>query len=265
MHPGNIFVDATDPEQPRYIALDCAIIGTLTERDQEYLARNLMAFFNRDYRQVARLHLESGWIPPHSDAVAFEKVIREVCDPIFAKPLNEISFSHFLLQLFETARAFDMEVQPQLVLLQKTLLYIEGLGRQLYPQLDLWKTAKPFMENWMEERMGPMATVRAIADRAPELLQQLPKLPELMLNASSQLMRLEASVAYQQTNLNQIADTLKTLNRGSRLRRWTGVLCLGTAILVLWTPMTSALSTSGTPVAVGLLAAVAGLVLLLRL
>ena len=158
MHPGNIFVDVQDPRNPRYIALDCAIIGQLAERDQDYLARNLLAFFNRDYRQVARLHLESGWVPQQTDEAEFERVIREVCDPIFAKPLNEISFGHFLVTLFRTAADFQMEIQPQLVLLQKTLLYIEGVGRELYPELDLWETAKPFMQKWMAERTGPLAT-----------------------------------------------------------------------------------------------------------
>ena len=131
MHPGNIFVDIEDPDDPSYIAIDCAIIGQLSREDQDYLAKNLLAFFNRDYGQVARLHLESGWIPEGTDPDAFERVIQEVCEPIFAKPLNEISFGHFLVQLFQAAREFNMEVQPQLVLLQKTLLYIEGLGREI--------------------------------------------------------------------------------------------------------------------------------------
>ncbi|MGI9328855.1 MAG: 2-polyprenylphenol 6-hydroxylase, partial [Pseudomonadales bacterium] len=155
MHPGNIFVDVTDPNDPSYIAIDCAIIGSLTEEDQDYLARNLLAFFHQDYAAVARLHLESGWIPPETDPAEFETVIRELCEPIFAKPLAEISFGEFLVDLFNTASDFRMEVQPQLVLLQKTLLYIEGLGRQLYPELDLWETAQPFMERWMEQRLSP--------------------------------------------------------------------------------------------------------------
>ena len=127
MHPGNIFVNISDPDNPTYIAVDCAIIGTLTLEDQDYLARNLLAFFNQDYAEVARLHLESGWVPETTDSKQFERVIREVCEPIFAKPLNEISFGQFLVKLFETASDFDMEIQPQLVLLQKTLLYVEGV------------------------------------------------------------------------------------------------------------------------------------------
>ena len=154
MHPGNILIDTTEPANPKYIALDCAIIGSLTLEDQRYLAQNLIAFFNRDYRGVVDLHLSSGWIPADTDADEFERVIREVCDPIFAKPLAEISFADFAITLFQTAGNFNMEVQPQLVLLQKTLLYVEGLGRQLYPQLDLWETAQPFMERWAQAASG---------------------------------------------------------------------------------------------------------------
>ena len=139
MHPGNIFVDATDPSDPKYIGIDCGIMGTLNESDKRYLAQNFVAFFNRDYRRIAELHLECGWVPANVSAEEFESAIRTACEPIFGKPLDEISFGHFLVQLFQTARRFEMEVQPQLVLLQKTLLYIEGLGRQLYPKLDQLK------------------------------------------------------------------------------------------------------------------------------
>ena len=159
MHPGNILIDTTDPADPRYIALDCAIIGSLTEADQNYLAQNLVAFFERDYARVAALHHESGWIPPHVDAAEFERVIRALCDPIFEKPLAEISFGEFVVELFRTAGQFEMEIQPQLVLLQKTLLYIEGLGRQLYPALDLWETAQPFMQTWVAERLNPLVAL----------------------------------------------------------------------------------------------------------
>ncbi len=162
MHPGNIFVSRENPVDPKYIAVDFGIIGSLTPEDQSYLARNFLAFFQRDYRQVAQLHVDSGWVPADTNVDAFETAIRSVCEPIFEKPLKEISFGQVLLGLFQTARRFNMEVQPQLVLLQKTLLNIEGLGRQLYPDLDLWQTAKPFLENWMKERMGPKAVYRSI-------------------------------------------------------------------------------------------------------
>ena len=161
MHPGNIFVDLTDPANPSYIAIDCAIIG-ITEVDQDYLARNLLAFFNQDYAEVARLHIASGWVPPHTDAAAFERVIREVCEPLFERPLAEISFGHFLLTLFDTARAFDMTVQPQLVLLQKTLLNIEGLWAPAIPRARSLKTAKPFMERWLARQLNPLNQVRRI-------------------------------------------------------------------------------------------------------
>ncbi|MDF5518005.1 AarF/UbiB family protein, partial [Vibrio parahaemolyticus] len=138
MHPGNVFVKPEHPENPMWIGLDCGIVGTLNSEDKRYLAENFLAFFNRDYRRVAELHVDSGWVPADTNVDEFEFAIRIVCEPIFAKPLCEISFGHVLLNLFNTARRFNMEVQPQLVLLQKTLLYVEGLGRQLYPQLDLW-------------------------------------------------------------------------------------------------------------------------------
>ncbi len=139
MHPGNIFVSYEHPEDPQYIGIDCGIVGSLNKEDKRYLAENFIAFFNRDYRKVAELHVDSGWVPPDTNVEEFEFAIRTVCEPIFEKPLAEISFGHVLLNLFNTARRFNMEVQPQLVLLQKTLLYVEGVGRQLYPQLDLWK------------------------------------------------------------------------------------------------------------------------------
>ncbi|MDG1231432.1 MAG: 2-polyprenylphenol 6-hydroxylase, partial [Pseudomonadales bacterium] len=144
MHPGNVFVDITDPDDPTYIALDCAIMGSLTENDKDYLARNLLAFFHRDYDEVARLHVKSGWVPFDTDINEFSAVIRRVCDPFFQKPIKDISFGIVLLELFDTARKYNMEVQPQLVLLQKTLINIEGMGRQIYPDLDLWETAAPF-------------------------------------------------------------------------------------------------------------------------
>jgi ubiquinone biosynthesis protein len=195
MHPGNIFVDLTDPKNPSYIAIDCAIIGTLTDADQTYLARNLLAFFNQDYAEVARLHVASGWVPAHTDVDAFEAVIREVCEPLFAQPLAEISFGHFLLTLFDTARAFDMTVQPQLVLLQKTLLNIEGLGRQLYPELDLWQTAKPFMERWLARQLNPLNRVRLHLEPLLAAAQSLPGLPAREAARDETIRNLETRLA----------------------------------------------------------------------
>ncbi|MND86658.1 putative protein kinase UbiB [compost metagenome] len=172
MHPGNIFVATRQPWNPQYIAIDCGIIGSLTPEDQDYLARNLIAFFKRDYRRVAQLHIDSGWVPAETRVNDFEAAIRTVCEPIFEKPLKDISFGQLLLRLFQTARRFNMEVQPQLVLLQKTLLNIEGLGRQLYPDLDLWTTAQPFLERWMRERVSP----RSLLNNLQSQVEQVPHL-----------------------------------------------------------------------------------------
>jgi ubiquinone biosynthesis protein len=181
MHPGNVFVDVDNPEKPRYIALDFGIVGSLSPSDQRYLAENFFAFFNHDYRRVAELHVESEWVPGGTRVDEFEQAIRSVCEPIFNRPLKDISFGMFLLRLFQTARRFHMEVQPQLVLLQKTILNIEGLGRQLYPDLDLWQTAKPIMEEWMRNRLGPRATLERFRDQIPTLAETLPHLAHTML------------------------------------------------------------------------------------
>jgi ubiquinone biosynthesis protein len=183
MHPGNIFVDIHDPENPKYIAVDFGIIGTLSVVDKRYLAENFLAFFRRDYHKVAKLHVESGWVPKHTRVDEFESAIRSVCEPIFERPLKDISFGLLLVRLFQTARRFNMEVQPQLVLLQKTLLNIEGLGRQLYPELDLWTTAKPFLERWMDEQVGARAMLRSLRENMPFMVEKLPELPALIYEA----------------------------------------------------------------------------------
>lgn len=264
MHPGNIFVDVTDPESPSYIALDCAIIGTLTEQDQGYLAKNLLAFFNRDYHQVAKLHVESGWVPRDTDVVEFEQVIRELCEPVFQRPLKEISFGRFLVDLFQTARQFDMEIQPQLVLLQKTLLNIEGLGRQLYPELDLWQTAKPFMERWMAQRIGPQATLKRLARELPALLELLPQLPERLMDALADIKRLEAVSERHQHAMESLTHALER-EGATRQHRWLGASALMLAGLLLWRPIAEAAAGGQElPIAAGVLAAAAGLVLLVR-
>ena len=173
MHPGNIMVAADG----RYIALDFGIVGSLTDYDKRYLAINFLAFFNRDYHRVATAHIESGWVPPDTRAEELEAAVRAVCEPIFNKPLSQISFGLVLMRLFETSRRFNVEIQPQLVLLQKTLLNIEGLGRQLDPDLDLWATAKPFLVRWMNEQMGVKALWRNLKTEAPDWAQMLPSLP----------------------------------------------------------------------------------------
>jgi ubiquinone biosynthesis protein len=187
MHPGNIFVDVKNPEKPCYIAIDCAIMGSLTREDQYYMARNLMAIFKRDYTQVAELHVRSGWVPMDTSIAEFTTAIRAVCEPIFERPLGEISLGHMLVSLFSTARQFNMEVQPSLVLLQKTLLNIEGLGRQLYPELDLWATAQPYLEKWLKDRYSPKAILKQLKNDLPDLLEKLPKIPPMLFQALENL------------------------------------------------------------------------------
>jgi ubiquinone biosynthesis protein len=179
MHPGNIFVSTGGETSGRYVALDFGIMGTLTESDKNYLAQNFLAFFNRDYRRVAQAHVDAGWVPADTRVDEFEAAIRAVCEPIFARPLREISFGRLLLRLFQTSRRFNVEIQPQLVLLQKTLLNIEGLGRALDPDLDLWKTAKPYLERWMSEQVGWKGLVRSLRREAPYWASTLPQLPRL--------------------------------------------------------------------------------------
>ena len=237
MHPGNIFVDVRDPADPRYIAVDCSIIGQLTEADQVYLAKNIAAFFNQDYARVARLHAESGWIPPEADVAGFEAVIRQLCEPIFERPLKDISFGYFLVALFRTARRFDMEVQPQLVLLQKTLLNIEGLGRQLYPELDLWRTAKPFMDKWMAERYGPLALARGLFEHAPSLIDELPRLPALVAAAGAKLGEFDRLAAEQRAALREVADAISAQRRGRTVRLVAGAVLILGGLAGLWTPL----------------------------
>jgi ubiquinone biosynthesis protein len=186
MHPGNIFVDASQPQSPSYIGVDCAIMGSLSDFDRYYLARTLLAIFKRDYRLVAQLHVESGWVPEGTSIQAFESMIRSACEPVFEKPLSEISFGTLVVYLFQSARRFGMEVQPSLVLLQKTLLNIEGLGRELYPELNLWDTARPFLEKWMTQRYSPQQLLNDLGKQAPSLIEILPALPEMLIQTLRQ-------------------------------------------------------------------------------
>ncbi len=246
MHPGNIFVDVTDPKNPRYVAVDFGIIGTLNPRDQQYLAENFLAFFNRDYRRVAELHVDSGWVPVGTRVNEFESAVRTVCEPIFNRPLKDISFGQLLLRLFQTARRFNMEVQPQLVLLQKTLLNIEGLGRELYPELDLWVTAKPFLEDWTLEQMGIKATLRRV--RAG-----LPALRELLLEAPVRLNRILQQMSENRLQLNVKNEEFARMREAQQQRTrhlyqsaaGAALIISGTMILVvhaapLWLSLTVA-------------------------
>jgi ubiquinone biosynthesis protein len=187
MHPGNILV-STDPATfGRYVALDFGIVGTLTDFDKDYLAQNFLAFFRRDYKRVAEAHIESGWAPKTTRVDELEAAVRACCEPIFDRPLRDISFGQVLLRLFQTSRRFNIEVQPQLVLLQKTLLNIEGLGRQLDPDLDLWKTAKPYLERWMKEQVGWRGFIERLKNEAPNYGHLLPQLPRLLHQALTQV------------------------------------------------------------------------------
>jgi ubiquinone biosynthesis protein len=209
MHPGNIFVQLDDPQNPRYAAVDFGIVGTLQPRDQHYLAANFLAFFDRDYARVAALHVESGWVPAGTRVDELESAVRTVCEPIFNKPLKEISFAQVLLRLFETARRFDMQIQPQLILLQKTLLNIEGLGRELYPELDLWKTARPILRSWMRERMSPRAVLRRMRTQLPDTIEALKQVPQLFQTAVRDAAEGRLRIKVDTAGMSQLRDELR--------------------------------------------------------
>ncbi|KAF0281446.1 ubiquinone biosynthesis regulatory protein kinase UbiB [Spiribacter roseus] len=213
MHPGNVFVDVRDPANPRYVAVDFGIMGSLNPVDHRYLADNFMAFFNRDYRRVAELHVESGWVPADTRIDAFESAMRTVCEPIFERPLGEISLGALLMRLFQTGRRFDMEIQPQLVLLQKTLLAIEGLGRQLYPELDLWDTGKPYLERWMREQVGPAAFLKKARQELPHLAETLPTLPRRVDEALGEVTRTREQIVKQQHQLTALRQEIRHSGR----------------------------------------------------
>jgi len=232
MHPGNLFVDARDPTQPRYIAVDFGIMGSLTAEDQRYLAENFLAFFNRDYRRVAELHVRSEWVPASTRIEDFEAAIRTVCEPIFERPLKDISFGHLLVRLFQTARRFHMEVQPQLVLLQKTLLNIEGLGRQLYPELDLWRTAKPFLERWMREQVGPRGVLRELRRQGPRWVEMLPAMPGLVHDLLRDAKRGKLRVETRSPDLRALRREMRASNQRTVLAVVGGALIVSAALLL---------------------------------
>ncbi|MCH9025820.1 MAG: ubiquinone biosynthesis regulatory protein kinase UbiB [Proteobacteria bacterium] len=250
MHPGNIFVDISDPSQPRYIAVDFGIVGTLSSRDQNYLAENFLAFFERDYYRVAKLHVDSGWVPPETRIDEFESAIRTVCEPIFNKPLKDISFGQVLLGLFRTARRFNMEIQPQLVLLQKTLLNIEGLGRQLYPDLDLWKTAHPILRGWVEERVSGKYMLQRLREQLPELGESLQSVPELVRNLIGQLADGRFNL---QVTVPEI-EKLRAEQMAGRKQQWRAIAGASTLLsgVLLVIPAGVPLWLAGTTVAAGI-------------
>ncbi|MBK1733717.1 ubiquinone biosynthesis regulatory protein kinase UbiB [Halorhodospira abdelmalekii] len=213
MHPGNIFVDPERKQEPRYIAIDFGIMGSLAPVDHHYLAGNFLAFFNRDYRRVAELHVESGWVAETTRVDELEAAIRTVCEPIFERPLHEISLAQLLIRLFQTGRRFDMEVQPQLVLLQKTLLNVEGLGRTLYPDLDLWTTAKPFLEGWMRDELGPQAVWRRVQRQLPEWGEKLPELPNRLERGLNDLHTMRCELQHHGDEMEQLRGELERSQR----------------------------------------------------
>jgi len=234
MHPGNIFVTVDDPEKPKYAAVDFGIVGTLSPSDQRYLAGNFLAFFDRDYHRIAKLHLESGWVPPDTRIDELETAVRSVCEPIFNKPLSEISFAQVMIRLFETARRFDMKIQPQLILLQKTLFNIEGLGRELYPQLDLWKTAHPILRQWMGEQLGGRAVIDRLREDLPQIRDALHELPGVIKYLSKQVQNDELQLSLHTPELDEIRDQLKAQQRQRfTLTIGASALISGTLVLTL--------------------------------
>ena len=247
MHPGNIFVGPDG----QYRAVDFGIMGILNDSDKRYLAENFLAFFNRDYRAVAQAHIRAGWVPPDTPTEEFESAVRTVCEPIFAKPISEISFGRLVIRLFQVARRFNMPIQPQLILLQKTLLNIEGLGRQLYPQLDLWETAKPFLERWMRDQIGPSALLRDLRQQWPQIAPLLPELPALVHGA---LRRLHHEQRRDRISTEEI-DRLRQEFTASE-RRFAGTV-LG-CVLLLLAPIVAVFPELATPLDLNWLSGLVG-------
>ncbi len=242
MHPGNIFVIITDPERPKYAAVDFGIVGTLSPEDKRYLAENFLAFFDRDYHRIAKLHIDSGWVPAGTRVDQLESAVRTVCEPIFNKPLAEISFAQVLMRLFRVAQRFNVEIQPQMILLHKTLFNIEGLGRDLYPQLDLWKTAQPVLKRWMDDQVGPQAMIADFREHLPQVRHALRELPNALQNLSEQLADGDITVNIEAPELKAIE---RSLEKQRAQRFWlaaavttitagTIVLALGSLIWLGW-------------------------------
>jgi ubiquinone biosynthesis protein len=233
MHPGNIFVIVTDPDKPKYAAVDFGIVGTLSPSDQRYLAGNFLAFFDRDYHRIAKLHLDSGWVPEGTRIDQLETAVRTVCEPIFNKPLAEISFAQVLMRLFRVAQRFDVEIQPQMILLHKTLFNIEGLGRELYPQLDLWKTAHPVLKKWMSDQLGPAAMLEDLRENLPLLRDALRELPAAIRYLADRAESGDSERSRQTDEIRKIRHALKSLQRQ---RMWlTAFIALGSAAAIVLT------------------------------
>jgi ubiquinone biosynthesis protein len=233
MHPGNIFVISTDPEKPKYAAVDFGIVGTLSPTDQRYLAENFLAFFDRDYHRIAKLHIDSGWVPEGTRIDQLEAAVRTVCEPIFNKPLAEISFAQVLMRLFRVAQRFNVEIQPQMILLHKTLFNIEGLGRQLYPQLDLWKTAHPVLKRWMSEQVGGRAMIHDLRQNLPQLRDALRELPGVVQHLAEQIKNGDLKLKMDSPELQQIRSELKAQQRQRFWLTLTVIAALGGALTLV--------------------------------
>jgi ubiquinone biosynthesis protein len=233
MHPGNIFVISTDPEKPKYAAVDFGIVGTLNPTDQRYLAENFLAFFDRDYYRIAKLHIDSGWVPEGTRVDQLEAAVRTVCEPIFNKPLSEISFAQVLMRLFRVAQRFNVEIQPQMILLHKTLFNIEGLGRQLYPQLDLWKTAHPVLKRWMSEQVGGRAMIHDLRQNLPQLRDALRELPGVVQHLAEQIKSGDLKLKMDSPELKQIRSELKAQQRQRFWLTLTAIATLGGALTLM--------------------------------
>jgi ubiquinone biosynthesis protein len=255
MHPGNIFVIATDPDKPKYAAVDFGIVGTLSPEDQRYLAHNFLAFFDRDYHRIAKLHIDSGWVPPGTRIDQLETAVRTVCEPIFNKPLAEISFAQVLIRLFRVARRFDVEIQPQLILLQKTLFNIEGLGRELYPQLDLWKTAHPVLKRWMRDQVGPRAMLDDFRENLPMLRQMLRELPSVLKHIAAQASSEDPGALQQAAELRKLRLGLRRLEKQ---RFWLAGAVAGIVGGILVFALQGNMMAAAALLAAGAVAAVAG-------
>ena len=246
MHPGNIFIDVKEPQNPKYIALDCAIIGSLSEQDKLYIAKSVYLFFQRDYLGIALLQIDCGWVSATTDANRFADNIKELCEPIFGQPLSKIHFAKFLLDLFEIAKDFDMEVQPQLVLLQKTLFYVEGVGRELYPELDLWTTAKPFINKWISNHFGVNAQIQALLTDAPANLQGVLEIPSRAKKTDETIRQLKKELAIQKQSIQQLKGTGRNQLWKRRLTRLGGISAIAFAAINLSqiVPITEVLNNS---------------------
>jgi ubiquinone biosynthesis protein len=242
MHPGNIFVLIDDPANPRYAAVDFGIVGTLDLRDMHYLAENFLAVFDRNYRRVAELHVESGWVPPSTRVDEMESAIRTVLEPIFNKPLKDISFGTILLRLFDISRRFDMRIQPQLILLQKTLLNIEGLGRDLYPELDIWQTAAPILREWMRDRLGPRTQLRQFREHLPALVEVAHALPPLLKVAVQKVQDGKLHIGAQSADIERLREEIRAGERRRNATLVASALALGGILWLDPGPVASALA-----------------------